>query len=120
MTPPTDDVMNWMNMFRWIVKLIRDDFGIEEARLVRHAQLETELGLSLEQVEQVLEAVADAFRIRFPEEVLKELERRGHIIERWPEFTREAAAVEAIHLDASTGFLRAGADPRQPAYAITA
>ena len=39
-------------------------------------------------------------------------------MERWPEFTRWAAAVEAIHLDAESGFLRAGADPRQPAYAI--
>ncbi len=75
MSRSTDDVKNWMNMFRWIVKLIRDDFGIEEARLVRHAQLETELGLSLEQVEQVVEAVADAFRIRFPEQVLNEVLR---------------------------------------------
>ena len=40
--------------------------------------------------------------------------------ERWPDFTRDAAAVEAIFRDASTGFLRAGADPRQPAYAIVA
>jgi gamma-glutamyltranspeptidase/glutathione hydrolase len=39
-------------------------------------------------------------------------------VRRWPPFTRAAAAVEAILLDASTGFLRAGADPRQPAYAI--
>jgi gamma-glutamyltranspeptidase/glutathione hydrolase len=35
----------------------------------------------------------------------------------WPEFTRAAAAVEAIYADAHTGFLRAGADPR-PAYAL--
>ena len=38
-----DDVKNWMNMFRWIVKLIRDDYDIEEAKLTRTAQLETEL-----------------------------------------------------------------------------
>ena len=30
-----------MTMFRWIVKVIRDDYGIEESRLTRHALLET-------------------------------------------------------------------------------
>lgn len=60
-----------------------------------------------------------AIEDRFPEDVLVELHRRGHDIQRWPEFTREAAAVEAIYMDKTTGFLRAGADPRQPAYAIT-
>ncbi len=49
-----------------------------------------------------------------------ELARRGHDVVRWPAFTREAAAVEAIYADATTGFLRAGADPRQPAWAIVA
>ena len=44
----------------------------------------------------------------------------GHDVVRWPSFTRAAAAVEAIYADARTGFLRAGADPRQPAYAIVA
>jgi gamma-glutamyltranspeptidase/glutathione hydrolase len=55
---------------------------------------------------------------RLPEGVLAELAARGHKIERWPAVTRRAAAVEAILLDSQTGFLRAGADPRQPAYAI--
>ena len=55
---------------------------------------------------------------RHSDAVLADLAERGHRVERWPEFTRWAAAVEAIHLDAATGFLRAGADPRQPAYAI--
>ncbi len=55
---------------------------------------------------------------RHSDAVLADLAGRGHRVERWPEFTRWAAAVEAIHLDAATGFLRAGADPRQPAYAI--
>ena len=55
---------------------------------------------------------------RFPQSVADDLESRGHRMERWPEFTRWAAAVEAIYLDAESGFLRAGADPRQPAYAI--
>jgi hypothetical protein len=75
MSRSTEDVKNWMHMFRWIVKLIRDEYGIEEERLTRHAQLETELGLSLEQVEQVLEAIADSFTIRFPHGVLDEVLR---------------------------------------------
>ncbi|HXO08980.1 MAG TPA: gamma-glutamyltransferase [Solirubrobacteraceae bacterium] len=55
---------------------------------------------------------------RFPPGLTAELEARGHDVRRWPQFTRDAAAVEAIFSDASSGFLRAGADPRQPAYAI--
>jgi gamma-glutamyltranspeptidase/glutathione hydrolase len=55
---------------------------------------------------------------RVGDDVVQALQRRGHDVQRWPPFTRAAAAVEAILLDASTGFVRAGADPRQPAYAI--
>ena len=55
---------------------------------------------------------------RFPEPLIDELAARGHDVRRWPQFTRDAAAVEAIYLDAPSGFLSAGADPRQPAYAI--
>ena len=55
---------------------------------------------------------------RFDASVGDELARRGHDVSWWPSFTRKAAAVEAVFLDAGTGFLRAGADPRQPAYAI--
>ncbi len=73
MLPPTDDVKNWMHMFRWIVKLIRDEFGIEEQRLVRGAVLETELGLGIEQVEEVLGSTAQAFGIRFPPATLNEV-----------------------------------------------
>jgi gamma-glutamyltranspeptidase / glutathione hydrolase len=36
----------------------------------------------------------------------------------WPAVTRRACSVEAILLDSRTGFLRAAADFRQPAYAI--
>jgi hypothetical protein len=36
----------------------------------------------------------------------------------WPALTRRACSVEAILLDSRTGFLRAGADFRQPAYAM--
>jgi gamma-glutamyltranspeptidase/glutathione hydrolase len=55
---------------------------------------------------------------RFAAATLEELSRRGHDVELWPAFSRRNCAVEAILLDAKTGFLRAGADPRQPAYAI--
>jgi hypothetical protein len=36
----------------------------------------------------------------------------------WPPYTRRACSVEAILLDSRSGFLRAGADFRQPAYAM--
>lgn len=75
MSPSTADVKNWMHLFRWIVKLIRDEFGIDETRLVRDAALETDLGLSLEQVEQVLDFTADAFELTFPDGTLNEVLR---------------------------------------------
>ncbi len=75
MAASTADITNWMHMFRWIVKLIRDDYGIDEARLVRTAQLETDLGLQIEQVEELLEIVAESFQIRFPDGTLDEVLR---------------------------------------------
>ena len=75
MARPTDDVKNWMNMFRWIVKLIRDDCDVDKKRLVRTAALETERGLVVEQLEAVLAIIAESFQLRFPpntpDEVLK-------------------------------------------------
>ncbi|HZH27374.1 MAG TPA: acyl carrier protein [Azospirillaceae bacterium] len=75
MSRSIEDVKNWMHMFRWIVKLIRDEYGVEEKVLVRDAKLEGDIGLSLEQVEQVLEFIADSFTVTFPggtlDEVLK-------------------------------------------------
>ncbi|HEV2677035.1 MAG TPA: acyl carrier protein [Aliidongia sp.] len=62
-------------MFRWIVKLIRDEYGIDEKQLVRTAVLESDLGLSLEQIEAVLEFVSDSFEIRFPDGTLDEVVR---------------------------------------------
>lgn len=59
-----------------------------------------------------------ALEDRFSGSVVNDLAGLGHTIERWPAFTRAAAAVEAVFLDRTSGFLRAGADPRQPAYAI--
>ena len=73
MSRSTEDVKNWMNMFRWIVKLIRDEFGIDEKILVRTATLETDMGLSIEQVEQVLEYIAESFQVTFPENTLDEI-----------------------------------------------
>jgi len=55
---------------------------------------------------------------RIPETVRQELERRGHRLDIHPDYTRNAAAVEVIVAEPKPGFLRAGADPRQPAYAI--
>jgi len=66
MSRPTDDVKNWMNMFRWIVKLIRDDYDVDEKRLVRTAVLETDCGLVIEQIETVLAIIAESFELHFP------------------------------------------------------
>ena len=73
MSRAVDDVKNWMNMFRWIVKLIRDEYGADEAILVRTATLETDCGLTIEQIEEVLEVIADSFVIRFPPGTLDEV-----------------------------------------------
>jgi hypothetical protein len=73
MPPPVDDVKNWMNMFRWIVKLIRDEYEIDEAVLTRTAALETDCGLMIEQVETVLDTIAQSFELRFPAGTLDEV-----------------------------------------------
>jgi gamma-glutamyltranspeptidase/glutathione hydrolase len=59
-----------------------------------------------------------AIEARFDPGFADDLAARGHDVVLWPDFTRDAGAVEAVYFDAQTGFLRAGADPRQPAYAI--
>ncbi len=68
-------ISNWMQMFRWIVKLIRDEFGIDEKRLTRTAELEEDTGLSTEQLEQVLDYIAEAFEVKFPDDTLDEVIR---------------------------------------------
>jgi gamma-glutamyltranspeptidase/glutathione hydrolase len=55
---------------------------------------------------------------RFPEEVAGDLARRGHQVERWPEWSWLAGAVCAIRADKGRGVLEAGADPRRAAYAL--
>ena len=72
---PTDDVTNWMHMFRWIVKTIRDEYDVDETTLTRAAALETDCGLVIEQVETLLETVAVCFTLRFPPETLNEVVR---------------------------------------------
>jgi hypothetical protein len=67
------EVKNWMNLFRWMVKLIRDDYGVAEEKLTRNAHIETDIGLSLEQTEEVLEIIAKCFSITFPPGTLDEL-----------------------------------------------
>ena len=66
-------VNNWMNMFRWVVKLIRDEYGIDEAKLSRHASIEAEIGLSTEQIEEVLDITSKCFGITFPDGTLDEI-----------------------------------------------
>ena len=47
-----------------------------------------------------------------------ELARRGHQIQRWPDWIWLAGAVCAIHADPKRGVMEAGADPRRAAYAL--
>jgi gamma-glutamyltranspeptidase/glutathione hydrolase len=56
---------------------------------------------------------------RFESSTVDELVSLGHKIEQFPEYSRRLAAVEAVLYESRTGFFRSGADPRQPAYAIT-
>src|ERR1700719_2124137 len=55
---------------------------------------------------------------RIPEPVIAELARRGHEIQRWPDWIWTAGSVCAILADRRRGILEAGADPRRAAYAI--
>ncbi|MBV8888376.1 MAG: gamma-glutamyltransferase family protein [Alphaproteobacteria bacterium] len=55
---------------------------------------------------------------RVPESVTADLARRGHQIERWPDWIWLAGAVCAILVDKQRGVLEAGADPRRAAYAL--
>lgn len=75
MVRPIDDVKNWMNMFRWIVKFIRDEYDVEESKLVRGASFELELAMSIEQREEMLATIAGCFEISFPVGTLDEIMR---------------------------------------------
>lgn len=67
------DVRNWQELSRAIVKLIRDQYGIDEAILKRTAVLETDIGLSIDQVEAILDYITETFEIRFPDGTLNEV-----------------------------------------------
>ena len=69
----SEEVKNWMNMFRWIVKLIRDEYEVDESILVRSAVLETDCGLMIEQVEAVMGTIGECFHVQFPTGTLDEL-----------------------------------------------
>jgi len=55
---------------------------------------------------------------RIPEAVGAELARRGHKVERWPDWIWLAGAVCGILSDPKRGVIEAGADPRRAAYAL--
>ncbi len=59
-----------------------------------------------------------AIEARIPEPVIAELARRGHQIQRWPDWIWTAGAVCAIDVDRKRGVMEAGADPRRAAYAM--
>jgi gamma-glutamyltranspeptidase / glutathione hydrolase len=59
-----------------------------------------------------------ALEARISEPVIAELARRGHEIQRWPDWIWTAGAVCAIDVDKKRGVIEAGADPRRAAYAL--
>jgi gamma-glutamyltranspeptidase/glutathione hydrolase len=59
-----------------------------------------------------------AIEARISERVIADLARRGHEIQRWPDWIWTAGAVCAIDVDKKRGVIEAGADPRRAAYAL--
>ena len=55
---------------------------------------------------------------RFPGETIAELERRGHVIDRWGEWNELAGHAHGITIDARTGVRCGGCDPRSDGAAI--
>jgi gamma-glutamyltranspeptidase/glutathione hydrolase len=55
---------------------------------------------------------------RFPEATVKELERRGHTVNRWPDFCELAGHAHGITIDSVSGMRSGGADPRSDGAAI--
>ena len=55
---------------------------------------------------------------RLPKAVIGELEKRGHEIEVWDDWTAAAGGMCAIMVNREQGILMAGADPRRESYAI--
>src|SRR5262245_10469656 len=55
---------------------------------------------------------------RFPAATLAELERRGHIVHRWPDWAERAGHAHGITIDPASGARIGGADPRSDGAAI--
>lgn len=55
---------------------------------------------------------------RFPGETINELERRGHVINRWGEWNELAGHAHGITIDARTGVRCGGSDPRSDGEAV--
>ena len=101
---------NWQEVSRTIVKLLRDQYGIEEGRLTRAALLDQDLGLNAEQLEGLLAAIEESFALRFPDGTLDEVLRLEDLtlLASWlkgfykrPGFLSEACAAKARALNPS-------------------
>jgi gamma-glutamyltranspeptidase len=55
---------------------------------------------------------------RFPRQTIDELEHRGHLINRWPDWHEYAGHANGITIDPVTGMLAGGADPRSDGDAV--
>ena len=55
---------------------------------------------------------------RFPSETIAELERRGHLLDRWGDWNETAGHANGITIDAATGERLGGADPRSDGAAV--
>ncbi len=55
---------------------------------------------------------------RIPQEVIEGLEKRGHTVERYPDWWEGSALYGMICRDPGTGVLQGGADPRSEAYGV--
>jgi gamma-glutamyltranspeptidase/glutathione hydrolase len=55
---------------------------------------------------------------RIPEATITELAKRGHIIDRWPDWNESAGHANGITIDPATGMVSGGADPRSDGEAI--
>ncbi len=55
---------------------------------------------------------------RFPRETIAELERRGHVIDRWGDWNELAGHAHGITIDTRTGARHGGSDPRSDGAAI--
>ena len=55
---------------------------------------------------------------RFPEATVKELERRGHAVNRWPDWCELAGHAHGITIDPVSGIRIGGADPRSDGAAV--